>query len=29
VYHRDIGTVESYEMACHEFPKRILQHASN
>ena len=29
VYHRDIGTIESYEMACHEFPKRILQHAAN
>jgi hypothetical protein len=21
VYHRDIGTIESYEMACQEFPK--------
>jgi mannose-1-phosphate guanylyltransferase len=29
VYHRDIGTIESYEMACQEFPKRILQHAAN
>jgi mannose-1-phosphate guanylyltransferase len=29
VYHRDIGTIESYEMACKEFPKRILQHAAN
>ena len=24
VYHRDIGTIESYEKACQEFPKRIL-----
>jgi mannose-1-phosphate guanylyltransferase len=23
VYHRDIGTLESYEAACKEFPKRI------
>ncbi|MFA6412281.1 MAG: nucleotidyltransferase family protein [Syntrophales bacterium] len=23
VYHRDIGTIESYEMACQEFPKII------
>ncbi len=29
VYHRDIGTIESYETACKEFPKRILQYASN
>ncbi len=29
VYHRDIGTIESYETACEEFPKRILQYASN
>jgi mannose-1-phosphate guanylyltransferase len=21
VYHRDIGTIESYEMACREFPE--------
>lgn len=29
VYHRDIGTIESYEMACKEFPQRILQYAAN
>jgi mannose-1-phosphate guanylyltransferase len=29
VYHRDIGTLESYEMACKEFPKRILKHEAN
>lgn len=23
LYHRDIGTIESYEMACQEFPKRM------
>ena len=29
VYHRDIGTIESYEAACKEFPQRILQYAAN
>lgn len=29
VYHRDIGTIESYEAACKEFPQRILQYATN
>jgi mannose-1-phosphate guanylyltransferase len=29
VYHRDIGTIESYKMACQEFPKRRLQHAAD
>jgi mannose-1-phosphate guanylyltransferase len=27
VYHRDIGTIESYKTACKEFPERILKHA--
>jgi mannose-1-phosphate guanylyltransferase len=29
IYHRDIGTIESYEMACREFPKRTLEDAAN
>lgn len=29
VYHRDIGTIESYEAACREFPKRRSQYAAN
>ena len=29
VYHRDIGTIESYKAACQEFPQRILQNAAN
>ena len=29
VYHRDIGTIESYESACKEFPQRILKNAAN
>ena len=29
VYHRDIGTVESYETACKEFTQRIFQYAAN
>jgi mannose-1-phosphate guanylyltransferase len=29
VYHRDIGTIESYEAACMEFPERMKQYAAN
>ncbi|MDD4601664.1 MAG: nucleotidyltransferase family protein [Negativicutes bacterium] len=29
VYHRDIGTIESYKAACKEFPRRISQYATD
>ncbi len=29
VYHRDIGTIESYEMACKEFPIRRSRYEAN